>query len=133
MSTRISIVTLLSAVLLGCPFICLGEAVGTSCGEFACCDCQDQEPAPGACPMPDGPVEDEPDCLCRGAIAGADGPSIVSDLENEVRFIEDIDVLLAGAHSVVNRFVESLPFRASHFPPLSSGRDICALISARLL
>ena len=133
MSTRISIVTLLSAVLLGCPFICLGEAVGTSCAEIACCDCQDQEPVRNECPTPDGPVEDESDCLCRGAIAGANGPSIVSDLENEVRFVERIDVLLAGAHSVVNRSVESLPFRASQFPPLSSGRDICALINARLL
>ena len=133
MNTRISIVMLLSAVLLGCPFICLGEGAGTSCADVACCDCQDQEPARNESPTPDGPVEDESDCLCHGAIAGADGPSIVSDLENEVRFVEDVDDLLAGAHSVVNRAVESLPFRASHFPPLSSGRDICALINARLL
>ncbi len=133
MSARITVVTLLTAALLGCPFICLGEGAGTPCPDVACCDCQDQEPVRNECPTPDGPVEDESDCLCRGAIAGADGPRVVSNLENEVRFVEDVDDSLAGAHSVVNRFVESLPFRASHFPPLSSGRDICALINARLL
>ena len=123
---------LLIATVLICPYLCLAEGTEAAdvCAQAVSCSCSD-EPLGQDNDTPESPEGGEHDCLCRGAIEaakiegsdfGADDLSLywVSPLEIGLSFPSSACSTLESGNSV-------------HFPPLSSGREICALVNARLL
>lgn len=123
MSRRI-VAFLLILVLLICPYLCLGEAALATAAPLhtvgcSCCDL----PTESSDKAPERPTEDEPDCLCHGAIVDASRVETQSISANA-------PVLPLLARAVGPQFgsqlsiLDSLPL-FSHFPPLCSGRDLC--------
>lgn len=115
---------LLIAVVLTCPYQCLGEEVHetTAPGQRSTCCCGDQDQSTGD-ETPQAPNERDEDCLCRGAIFDA---SRVAD--------DDLNTPMAmpGTLEVTSPAnqpsLAALSFESPHqFPPFSTGRDVCAL------
>lgn len=132
---QVTRVTLLIACVLLCPMRCMG-AMGTperadrpqasqerTC---SCCSHSEQQPAPSRKSQHCGCGS----CLCHGAMVD----------------VVDIDPLDLGNFSYVTPLLEmdgvsqwrqestaSRLRRPCHFPPLATGRDLCALTSTLLL
>ena len=116
-------------VILGNPYFCMGETGNEDRAQSAVAKCScckhpaEREDAPR---LPD---ENEPDCLCRGAII--DG----------LRQVEPDDSAGLPVHwmTVEAEFTSQLSFVVvtteppHHFPPFSTGRDVCALTCTLLL
>lgn len=119
---------LISIVLMG-PHLCLGQAagVGTCCEVGTCCCGGGHERSGGE---PQHSDENKPDCLCRGAIldvvqsAEPEGPTRLA-----VDWLIDDEVFSAPALALVDSCSEP----PHHFPPFSTGRDVCVLSCALLL
>jgi len=128
---RTIIAYLLIAVVLICPYLCLGEegawtVAHSSAAGCACCG----EPAQSNGEAPESPDEGEPDCLCHGAImdgSRVECPEARAD-EMLILALDLNDDTLAS--SLLSALGSPLP---SHFPPLSTGREICAICCALLL
>ena len=127
-------VHLLVGVLLGCPFVCLSELGREKGAEVrapscACC-------SPGSSdsqPCHDGSNREQKDCLCGGAIMFPAVRFAVGDVG--VAPLSAIDHYLEVANTPVVGIAgeADLSSFASHFPPFSSGREICALTGVLLL
>ncbi len=119
---------LLITVVLACPYLCLGEArdsVGSTCTSG--CGCSQNPPADES---PE-PSDDDPDCLCHGAVVDADVRIANLDLVTPLTLSWLVANSTMGSTStVLARFDFEQPL---HFPPFSTGRDVCALTCTRLL
>jgi len=127
-------VHLLVSVLLACPFLCflrLGGGEGAEARALSCACCSPD--SSDSQPCHDGSNREQKDCLCHGAIMVpamrvADGEAGVTPLAAVDHYFE-----------VTNRPVAEIAGRvgasslSSHFPPFSSGREICALTGVLLL
>jgi hypothetical protein len=129
---RATVTYLLIATVLICPYLCLGEdteaadahslAVGCSCCHVPLG--QDNE-------APESPEDGDQDCLCHGAIEAdkVEAPDCGADALSHFWFSTP-DFGLSFPSSACG----TLDARHSvHFPPLCSGREICALVNVRLL
>jgi hypothetical protein len=127
MLNRTVVASLLAATMFLCPYGCLGRLVGqasAACGDECCCcgEC----PTPVGGDKPDQREDQRSDCLCHGAIT--DGAKVDGHLDAESGLLAvTIDVThQAGAISPSEELSVSCE-HARHFPPLVSGRQICAL------
>ena len=129
-----TVANLLVGVLLGCPFfglLELGGEDGAEVGAVSCaCDSQDSSDSQ---PCHDGSNREQKDCLCHGAILFPTMRVAVGDVG--VTPLSAIDHYLEVTNRPVSEIagepgVSSSP---SHFPPFSSGREICALTGVLLL
>lgn len=117
-------------LLLACPYLCMGEAVGAClelCQADACCCPQDGGTSDHQTPSsPDG---NDPDCLCRGAVVDSVRSTELHDSAPPTINWPIGDVRL----TTINVSSATIPFESPHhFPPFSTGRDVCALTCALL-
>ncbi len=123
---RLATTYLLIAVVLICPYLCLGEAVHgvvVSCHDSACCCDKPQDSSHDQ--TPESPTERDEDCLCHGAIFGA---SRTADDELTAPAAMSMHWVLEIASSTTNLSLAAVSFESPHqFPPFSTGRDVCAL------
>lgn len=103
--------------------------MGAPCLADACSCLQEQEQPGGE--TPESPVDDDPDCLCRGAIMG--GELRTAERELATSFI--INRLIDNAVlSSIDPSLASISLGTPHhFLPFSTGRDVCVLTCALLL
>ena len=129
-------INLLIATLLVCPFQCLEEAANGLQSSMSCelctsyddCNSQDHTPCDDNKSNPE-----QPDCICKGAL--------VQDLSesSNIDFAFDSTPCFASENLAFDPahidlyFDGDFEFSSSHFLLNSSGRDICALISLRLI
>ena len=126
---RTSVTCLLIAVVLTCPYFCLGEAVGEVLAPGYGCGCFHNQCQPSD-KTPDAPSQNDSDCFCQGAIS--DGVrSVEFDLELSLH-VDWIDGTMLTAATPAS-FVDASAEPPHHFPPFSTGRDVCALTCALLL
>ena len=131
MSGRQTVVHLLVGVLLGCPFLCLSdlgrgetpEAHALSC---ACCPSESSDRQPSD----DGSNREQKDCLCRGAVVSA--PPCVAEGEVEATPLWAFDYSVEATNRLI-AVTAAQRGLSSHFPPLSSGRDVRTIIASFLL
>ena len=125
---------LLVCILLGCPFFCLLELGGEKGAEARALSCACCSPdSSGDEPFHDSSNREQKDCLCRGAVIatpvrGADGDIGVTPLSAIDHYPEVTNTLVAQSADKAG-----LSSFHSHFPPFSSGREICALTGVLLL
>ena len=121
---RLATTYLLIAVVLICPYMCLGESVlgaVAHCQQNACC-CDDEENSSGD-QTPESPNERDEDCLCHGAIFDASRSA-----DDELTSPTTMQWLLEVASAPTNLSLAAVSFEPPHqFPPFSTGRDVCAL------
>ena len=134
MMYRQTTVHLLVGVLLGCPFVCLselGREKGTEARALSCACCSPE--SSDSQPCHDGSNREQKDCLCGGAVMF---PAVrVEGGDVEVTPLSAIDHYLEVTNTPVAESAgeAGLAFFPSHFPPFSSGREICALTGVLLL
>lgn len=112
------------------------EAPGATCCHHGGCEEQDphsenqeQRPVQPQCPQ-DGKL---PNCFCGGAVIATvvDSPSLVNaDAHADFLFVDLHDAAHLSTRLVCLRYT---PHRGCHFPPLSSGREICHFSASYLL
>lgn len=128
---RITTSHLLIAIVLTCPYLCLGEvasASGESCQAGSCSCAKHQDQATGETPQPFH--ENESDCLCRGAITGGVRPAELDfSAPLAIDWLSDDAICSFAALSLADTSSEP----PHQFPPFSTGRDICVLACALLL
>lgn len=125
---RSNVTYLIIATVLICPYRCLGDdTAAVDVPPQAICCCCDEPLAPGS-KNPDTPEGGDQDCFCRGAIEGAkvDRPELGTGQLWHLRpqagsLFPGMDCASIDARHPV------------HFPPQCTGREICALVNARLL
>lgn len=121
--------TLTIVVLLTCPYLCMGDGVGMRLAERQThlCDCpqSDNQSDSG---RPSCPTDKGPDCLCHGALADSVRTTELGDWD-----LLDVNSSLDNV-CLADLSVTSTSFELPHhFPPFSTGRDVCALTCALLL
>jgi len=137
MTARI-ITHLLIALLLGCPFVCLHQKTEAGVADMcavvcACCSpCQqhpsEQYPSDGA------PESGRQNCACKGAVVQAPSRATDMDLHCNSLWYFAADILYpVVCHRDLTGGADGSHSAVSHFPPLSSGQDVRAIISSRLL
>lgn len=115
---------ILIALVLACPYFCMGNALGsmpTGCSSGCCCPQND----PGQ-ENPEAPADG--DCLCHGAVVDADARTADLDLTIPLSWLF-VDVAWL-THPALSYITFETPH---HFPPFSTGRDICALTCTLLI
>ena len=120
----------LIAIVLICPQLCWGEAVGAAggTGDAGGCCCAEHHDRSGG-ETPQSSDENGTDCLCQGAIMdGVRSTEFESLVPLVAPFVDDA-ILCSAALSLADASSEP----PHHFPPLSTGRDICVLTCALLL
>ncbi len=139
---RLSTVVMTALVLL-CPFFSCGECGGISpaaaadsvegeaAGALFCSCCRGEHTAPVKPELPDD--ERDVDCFCAGTVlpAVAECPEpgdSTGDLPLTV-----VDSAYALSPQALLSHSSRLPRNRCHFPPMSSGREIRALIDSHLL
>ena len=146
MNQHRSISILLAAVLVVCPLFCATDAccaVG-HCNRNVCLldenvclldeHCHDEHSHHGDCPQDHhSPNHDDqhPDCICQGAVVN---PTVsFADWADAVVvwFIPSVEMDRSVVSTNTNPLLSF--HHPAHFPPLSSGRDVCDLVSSRLL
>ena len=138
MVARVTTTWCLIAVLVLCPFACMGPA-GATCAEQdaghhqaalgSCCP-------PAKCPDGDGapcdrhPAERAASCLCHGALLADQSPAL--DLQPVPVFwlVQELPMASGTGGRAWDVTVEN---SACHFPSLDSGRELRALIQSFLL
>ena len=115
--------------MLVCPFFCMNEAKGSTNRptETKKCCCSPQEEPGEESPQPPATGID---CLCQGAIT-AEVQTV--DFDFAPQLVMD---WLGGeiANSLASLILSEMTSESPHsFPPLSTGREICALICVQLL
>ena len=127
---RLATTYLLIAVVLACPYQCLGEPVreASAPGQKSTCCCDDQHHSPGE-ETPQSPNECDEHCLCQGAIF--DGSRMADDdLISSIA----MQCVLEFTSPAIQPSLVALSFESPHqFPPFSTGRDVCALTCTLLL
>lgn len=127
---RSCVTQLLVVLVVICPYFCLGEAAevpGAQSVSSTCC-CK-RGPTDGDHESPHPQDRDESDCLCHGAIA--DGVKVeAAECDTEL-FVTDL--LDLSSDVVRSQPSYDLLLGVCHFPPFSTGRDVCALTCALLL
>jgi hypothetical protein len=121
----------LIAVVLLCPYCCLGEKAGSGVSHtsaIGCCCCGERGDSDNDAPQ--RPEEGDSDCLCRGAIF--EGVRVEALDDSASLIVTPVVIAEADAPSVSVTGNVDFPC-ACHFPPLSTGRDLCALCCALLL
>jgi hypothetical protein len=134
MGFRAVVTNLLMAVLLGCPYVCLGET-GTPraevqrVGQSSCDCCGPNQPAPD---RPDGNGSDgqRRSCLCGGALIEAPPRMQAPDAEI-LATLADHHILAPADPAAANRGPAAL--LCSHSPPPRSGKFLRAMIESYLL
>jgi hypothetical protein len=126
---RLRIAHIVIAVVLACPYLCMGEMSGSPFATCARgCDCSQNEPEPES---PGTPADHDPDCLCHGAVV--DGGLRTANLDSAT--LLTLSGLVAetklGSAGAVHTSIAFEP--PHHFPPFSTGRDVCALTCTLLL
>ena len=131
-SLRTTVSYLLIVAVLACPYLCLGEASGAPVASCKAdhCRCPHNGDRSGR-EAPQSPADESGDCLCYGAIV--DGLRSV-DLDYSpavaVTWLDGDSLLSPIGTSLA---LGAISFEQPHqFPPLSSGRDVCALTCALL-
>ena len=119
-------VHILIALVLACPYFCMGDALGspsTGCSSGCCCPQNDPgQESPGA------PAGNDGDCLCRGAVVDTEAGTADLDFAASLTWI--VADVAGSTHLVLSNIVFELPH---HFPPFSTGRDVCALTCTFLI
>ena len=99
----------------------MGEAAGETGASKGGCSCTKHTDQPsGETPQPSD--ENEPDCLCHGAIMGD-----VRSAELEISTVLSINWLVDDASLSAIKISSADACFEPFFPPHSTGRDICAL------
>jgi hypothetical protein len=120
---------LLIATLLICPYLCLGEAagaIGASHHKGGCSCTRHADQSSRETPQPCD--ENEPDCLCHGAIIGG-----VRSAELEISAVLSINWLVDDTHLSSIKISSADACFEPHFPPHSTGREICMLTCVLLI
>ncbi len=128
---RTTVTFLLIAIILFCPYLCLGEEAGSESAPslISCCYCIELQDR-SSNETPETPNDNEPDCQCHGAIMDGVRPA-VPDLSTQpaINWLIDDAVLFP-----IHLSLETGSFEPPHqFPPFSTGRDVCALTCTLLL
>jgi hypothetical protein len=121
---RPATIHLLIALVLICPYMCLGEAVSGLVAPLQThvCSCNHQDDS-SSDKTPDSPNDSDPDCLCHGAIFDASGSA-----DDELASTAAVYWLLEVASFPTNLSLAAVAFEPPHqFPPFSTGRDVCML------
>lgn len=124
---RTTLTHILIATVAFCPYFCLAELVQGSCERETVCSCSESEDGSGD--KAPGPFDtEEPDCFCRGAIV--DGTRV----ECQETRMDDLPLLwLSDATTDCCVLSVADDSQSCHYPPHSTGREICSLISVQLL
>ena len=126
---RAFIAHLLMLVVLFCPYFCMGaeaESATTHRASSRCASCD--EPTSGDNEAPQQREEDS-DCLCQGALLdNAKVEASETGIEFFVAALVDVNAEVVAAYVSAD-----LSRHVCHFPPFSTGRDVCALTCALLL
>ncbi len=131
---------LLTTVLLICPYLCLGEAAcANSTSHHECdCSCAKHQDRSGEVPLLPSDLHGS-DCLCHGAIMDcARGTEHAFAATPTIHWLVDgwlADGWLAEGVSLssIELYLAGLSIEPPcHFPPLSSGWDICVLTCSLL-
>ncbi len=131
---------LLCQIVIVCPYLCLGELTlvsgETTVNPCGCCASQGTRDTKGAngeqkrgqTPLPAN--GNDSDCLCKGAIM-----DVVRSVDFEPGTPLTVDWITDdSANSSDSISMAETSSQPPHsFPPLSTGRDICALICVRIL
>lgn len=130
---------LMAVLVLICPFqcaegcwmhACAGAAAG-ACGSDADCDCTCDRERPLPCNH-GGDDSQEADCFCNGAVMSHGAKCPEFDVDRGFIAVVVLDSSITRQFAANSRS-DSTILRGSHFPPLASGRDICALVGSYLL
>ena len=132
--TRTVVAYVLAATTLICPYLCLGQSAGKPAAhsDAKSCSCHKGPSSPSDKP-PENRDEQEPDCLCHGAIV--DGVKVGGQIAlADFDFVRFLDVVseVGAATSSCERVIDGT-LHPCHFPPRSSGREICELRGSLLL
>ena len=121
---------LLIAIVLTCPYLCIGDALAVSvCAEqVVACGCTQGTPGQE---NPGNPAESSPDCLCHGAVVDGNVRTVHLDWATQV----GLSWFMADVGSSLCRItLASIAFEPAHqFPPFPTGRDLCALTCTFLI
>ena len=131
MTARV-ITYLLIALLLGCPFVCLHQKAEAGAADVCAC-CSDERPCQQH-PSDSTPEGGRQNCACKGAVVQALSRATDLALHCDAFWCFAVDILSPTVcHRDLTGGADGSRSAVSHFPPLSSGRDVRALISSRLL
>ncbi len=127
---RASVAYQLIVLVVVCPYFCMGEDAGASDAQASAnpCCCKDG-PIDGDNRAPQPQDQSDSDCLCHGAIV--DGVNAQTAEFGTDLFVTDLLDLSSGAVPLKPSI--DLSLGVCHFPPLLTGRDVCALTCALLL
>jgi len=140
---RIITSQLLMAVLLLCPYLCMGKLAshgGSSIDAGVCCcavprdlgrSCPASDKGPASDEDPSLPVESQADCLCQGAISDV---SRTVQVEIRLPLSGSVCSFEATGSTLVNPSLTAPSFESSQQPvPFVTGRNVCALSGVLLL
>ena len=121
---------MLIVIVAVCPYFCLGSIADDVDVRAVSCSCCQTCGSSGD-ESPDNSDTGEPDCLCHGAI-------LHSKIECPDATASDLNTYIALSWFTDTTFdccSLSVPdaSRSCHYPLLSTGREICSLISVQLL
>lgn len=133
MMRRAILIHSLVLLILACPYLCLAELVAavSERAESSCCgQCRCGDESSRSAPGNEDSNRDAGNCFCHGAIMdGSRNVAVPADgAPLGVPLLAVNPGVLCGALPAAPRDPA-----ACHFPPCSSGRDICALVCALLL
>ena len=127
--TQMRIAHIIIAVVLACPYLCMGESSGSASAMCETgCGCSQNQPEPES---PGEPADHDPDCLCRGAVVDGEVRTDDFDLSSP----QTISCRVIDTPSVsTDSGLTSLSFEPSnHFPPFCTGKDVCVLTCTLLI
>lgn len=130
---RVVVTCVLMAVMLSCPYLCLGQrAQDAPASGDATCACCDRSRLPSEREAPEHRDDKQPDCLCHGAIvegARLAPETALSDafMTQTMDLARDTGAIALSSEASIDRA------HPCHFPPVASGREICALCGSLLL
>jgi len=146
MTARLLTAYFLVLLLVSCPYFCLAESPGTVAGVAAarpCSHCNGCSRSGDRAPTDRAPTDDRTDtgcgnCLCHGAVFYGWKVQSQQRVESPESRVQSRNALALyrclRLCSTLDSGLWTLDSGLScHFPPYSTGREICALISSRLL
>ena len=125
---NLRVACLMIAVVVMCPHLCMGElSVSTSMCQTIC-GCSQNETGPAD---PGAPADHNHDCLCDGAVANGEVRTDDCDLRAPQAF--SYECIVTPSVYTDSRLTFISFERSHHFPPLATGRDVCALTCTLLI
>ncbi len=130
---------LMALLVLICPFQCAegcwlhacAGADAAACGSDADCDCACDREQQLPC-NDGGDNSQDADCFCNGAVVSDGTKCPELDVDRGFNALAVMNGAITRQFAGTSRG-DSDPLRGCHFPPLASGRDICALVGSYLL